>query len=61
LRGLIRWVRSTYARCHDAKGQGLLEYSLILALMVVILILVVMVLGNTVKNLYCNIAVAAQH
>jgi Flp pilus assembly pilin Flp len=54
-------MRSTYVRCHDAKGQGLLEYSLILALMVVILILVVMVLGNTVKNLYCNIAVAAQH
>lgn len=61
LRSLLRWVHSTYALCHHSEGQGLIEYSLILALVVVILIVVVMTLGNTVKNLYCNIAIAAQH
>ncbi len=37
-------------------GQSLVEYALILCLVVVVLIMVVMVLGNHVQNLYCNIS-----
>jgi len=37
-------------------GQSLVEYALILCLVVVVLIMVVMVLGNHVQNMYCNIS-----
>jgi Flp pilus assembly pilin Flp len=37
-------------------GQALVEYSLILGLVVVVVILALILLGNSVKNTYCNIA-----
>jgi Flp pilus assembly pilin Flp len=37
-------------------GQALVEYSLILCLVVVVVILALILLGNSVKNTYCNIA-----
>jgi Flp pilus assembly pilin Flp len=39
-------------------GQALVEYSLILCLVVVIVIVTLILLGNSVKNTYCNIASA---
>ena len=42
----------------DGRGQALIEYSLIMALIVVIVLVVLIVMGNTVKNLYCNVASA---
>jgi Flp pilus assembly pilin Flp len=42
----------------DGRGQALIEYSLIMALIVVIVLVVLIVMGNTVKNLYCNVAAA---
>ncbi len=33
-----------------------MEYSLILCLVVVVLIVIVMLTGNQVKNMYCNIS-----
>ena len=42
----------------DDRGQALIEYSLIMALIVVIVLVVLIVMGNTVKNLYCNVASA---
>jgi Flp pilus assembly pilin Flp len=42
---------------HDGEnGQALVEYSLILCLVVVIVIVALILLGNSVKNTYCNIA-----
>jgi Flp pilus assembly pilin Flp len=36
-------------------GQALVEYSLILCLVVVVVILTLIILGNQVKNTYCNV------
>jgi Flp pilus assembly pilin Flp len=49
-------IRRLLNSLNDKAGQALVEYSLILALVVVVLIMVVMVLGNQVKNTYCNIS-----
>ena len=37
-------------------GQALVEYSLILCLVVVVVLVALILLGNSVKNTYCNIA-----
>jgi pilus assembly protein Flp/PilA len=39
---------------HD-KGQGLVEYALILVLIVVVVIIIVTVLGPTIGNLYSKV------
>ena len=49
-------TRRALKTLNDKAGQALVEYSLILALVVVILIMVVMVLGNQVKNTFCNVS-----
>jgi Flp pilus assembly pilin Flp len=49
-------LRRALKLLNDRAGQALVEYSLILALVVVVLVMVVMVLGNQVKNTYCNIS-----
>jgi Flp pilus assembly pilin Flp len=40
----------------DERGQALVEYALIFTLIVVICIVVLMLMGNTVKNMFCNVA-----
>jgi Flp pilus assembly pilin Flp len=52
--GLVRFRRFL----HQEKGQALIEYSLIMALIVVVVLIMLIVMGNTVRNLYCNIAAA---
>jgi Flp pilus assembly pilin Flp len=37
------------------EGQALIEYALIMALVVVVVLVTLIVLGNTVRNTYCNI------
>ena len=37
-------------------GQAMVEYALILVLCVIIVLIILMVMGNTVKNMYCNVA-----
>ena len=49
IRMLLGWQDSE-------KGQALVEYSLILCLVVVVVIVTLIMLGNQVKNTYCNIA-----
>lgn len=52
-------MRRLYAR----RGQGLVEYSLILGLIFIVVILAVMLMGNELKdtyqNLSCNVATHA--
>ncbi len=38
------------------QGQGMVEYALILVLIAVIVIAVLIILGNQVANVFCNIA-----
>ena len=37
------------------KGQALVEYSLIMCLVVIVVLITLIVLGNQVRNTYCNI------
>lgn len=37
------------------RGQALIEYSLIMCLIVIVVLITLIVLGNQVKNTYCNI------
>ena len=37
------------------KGQALSEYSLIMCLVVIVVLVTLIVLGNQVRNTYCNI------
>ena len=38
------------------RGQALIEYSLIMVLVVCVILVTLIVLGNQVRNTYCNIA-----
>ena len=37
------------------RGQALIEYSLIMCLIVIVVLITLIVLGNQVRNTYCNI------
>lgn len=39
----------------NERGQALLEYSLIMCLIVIVVLITLLVLGNQVRNTYCNI------
>lgn len=38
------------------RGQGMVEYALILVLIAVVVIAILIILGNQVANVFCNIA-----
>jgi pilus assembly protein Flp/PilA len=38
------------------EGQGMVEYALVLVLIAVVVIAVLIVLGNQVQNVFCNIS-----
>ena len=48
-----------YLRMRDLlnreEGQAMVEYALILVLIAVVVLVVLMILGNQVKNTFCNI------
>jgi Flp pilus assembly pilin Flp len=48
IRRLASWV-------HADRGQALIEYSLIMCLVVIVVLITLIVLGNQVQNTYCNI------
>ncbi|HXN03038.1 MAG TPA: Flp family type IVb pilin [Candidatus Dormibacteraeota bacterium] len=43
------------------RGQGMVEYALILVLIAVVVIGMLIVLGNQVANVFCNISGAIGH
>src|SRR6202165_4998904 len=47
IRALMRW--------DNERGQALVEYSLIMCLVVIVILVTLIVLGNQVRNTYCNI------
>ena len=38
-----------------ARGQAMVEYALIISLIVIVVLVMLILLGNQVKNTYCNI------
>jgi Flp pilus assembly pilin Flp len=61
LRG-INWLASrltTAFRLKDPeRGQAMIEYALIMCLVVIVILVTLILLGNQVKNTYCNITSA---
>ncbi len=47
--------RLRHAITHD-EGQGMVEYALILVLIAVVVIAVLIVVGNQIQNVFCNIS-----
>jgi pilus assembly protein Flp/PilA len=52
--GLIR--RQVDGLNRSERGQGMVEYALILVLIAVVVIAVLIILGNQVANVFCNIS-----
>jgi pilus assembly protein Flp/PilA len=52
--GLIR--RQVDRLNRSERGQGMVEYALILVLIAVVVIAVLIILGNQVANVFCNIS-----
>ena len=44
------------ARLSSEDGQGMVEYALILVLIAVVVIAVLMIVGNQIQNVFCNIS-----
>ena len=49
-------IRSFGDDSRGQQGQGMVEYALILVLIAVVVIAVLIVLGNQVQNVFCNVA-----
>jgi len=52
---LASWIRIRLGWRDSENGQALVEYSLILVLVVCVILVTLIVLGNQVRNTYCNI------
>jgi Flp pilus assembly pilin Flp len=48
-------IRSLMGWNDSEQGQALVEYSLIMCLVVIVILVTLIVLGNQVRNTYCNI------
>jgi Flp pilus assembly pilin Flp len=48
-------IRTRLGWQDSENGQALIEYSLIMCLIVVVVLVTLIVLGNQVRNTYCNI------
>jgi Flp pilus assembly pilin Flp len=48
-------IRSLLGWRDNENGQALVEYSLIMCLVVIVILVTLIVLGNQVRNTYCNI------
>jgi pilus assembly protein Flp/PilA len=44
------------ARLRDERGQGMVEYGLILVLIAVVVIIILSVVGNQVNNVFSNVS-----
>ncbi len=53
---LLGRLQSLTGRSLDDRGQALIEYALIMCLVVIVILVTLIVLGNQVRNTYCNIA-----
>ena len=48
-------IRTLLGLNDSENGQALIEYALIMCLVVIVILVTLIVLGNQVKNTYCNI------
>jgi len=56
---MYAWLRSLIGRLHtrdDEKGQGMVEYALILVLIAIVVIVIIQVVGQQVNNVFSNVS-----
>ena len=51
----MKTLRQLLTSLATERGQGMVEYALILVLIAVVVIAVLVILGNQVTNVFCNI------
>jgi pilus assembly protein Flp/PilA len=51
----MKTLRQLLSSLATENGQGMVEYALILVLIAVVVIAVLVILGNQVTNVFCNI------
>ena len=56
LNHLVTTIRSRFAQLRDERGQGMVEYALILVLIAVVVIIILSVVGNQVNNVFSNVS-----
>jgi pilus assembly protein Flp/PilA len=56
---LVAWMQAMFppaSRRNDERGQGLVEYGLIVVLIAIVVIVVVGVVGHQVNNVFSNVS-----
>lgn len=54
-RRVVTFLRHALFQGEHRAGQAMIEYAFIISLVVIVVLVTLIVLGNTVKNTYCNI------
>jgi pilus assembly protein Flp/PilA len=54
-RGMARWLCSACGRDDDERGQGMVEYALILVLIAMVVIVILQLVGHQVNNVFSNV------
>jgi pilus assembly protein Flp/PilA len=50
------WLRSACGRDDDERGQGMVEYALIIVLIAIVVIVLLQVVGQQVNNVFSNVS-----
>jgi pilus assembly protein Flp/PilA len=50
------WRHAAFRRDDDERGQGMVEYALILMLIAIVVIVILQVVGHQVNNVFSNIS-----
>lgn len=58
---MIIWLEYFKAKWSEDKGQGLVEYALLLALVTIVVLVILALLGPAIGNLFSNIVSGMNH
>jgi pilus assembly protein Flp/PilA len=50
------WLHAAFRRDDDERGQGMVEYALILVLIAIVVIVILQVVGQQVNNVFSNVS-----
>jgi pilus assembly protein Flp/PilA len=55
IRSTTEWLRVAHRRDDDERGQGMVEYALVLVLIAIVVIVILQVVGAQVNNVFSNV------
>ena len=56
--GVVVTLRKAGSRKGDQRGQGMVEYALILVLVSIVVIVILLTMGNQINNVFSNVVAA---